>query len=199
MSCDKKNPDGALDDIVDKLANNISSAGYTDQFKEHLPYFNVKVGVVKGETDTYLIREISVYPSIDVETGKAVSYSIRSNGYRKSNGNPLFYDHIKITGSDGKEAKIKGKYGDLIGFLERLYLALMIVFKPEVLVKKNGLRETDPKFHAAYQALEEYNSILEKIRDVEESEPELIDQKVEYFEVHGEDLLKKITDYKISG
>lgn len=199
MAYEKKGKDGALDDIVDKLADNISMSSYKDGFIEHLPYFDVKFGVVKGDSETYVIKEVTIYPSVEIETGKAVSYSIRSNGLERRNGDPIFYDSIKITGCDGKDAKIKGKYGDVIGFLERLYVALMIIFKPDVLVKKTGLKENNSKYQAAMRALDEYNNILEQTKEVEESEPELVDKKIEYFEVHGEDLLKKIADYKISG
>lgn len=181
--------DKALDDIVQTLVDNISQ---NSQLKEHLPYFNIKAGVVKKETDVFVIREISAYPAIEVETSKAVCYSIRSNGLKRSNGRPVFYDTIKIKGSDGKDARIKGSHGDVINFLERLYIAIMVLFKPDVLVKTRGLKETDSKHQAAMQVLEEYNKILETVREI--SPKKLGNHEVTYYEVHGKDLLKKIEE-----
>lgn len=188
----------SLETITEELAENLSPI-QGRELEEYLPHIHIKLGVIKKTAQKNIVYSVEAYPSIDIEVNKAVSYTVNSRGIRRKDGTPLFYDWININGNNGEIAHIKGHYGDLsgfMGFLERLYLAVMIVFKPEVVLKK-GLNEKNTKYNAAMQLFADYNHTLEHMRNVVESSPHLSKKTIYFYEVRGQDLLEKIKAYRI--
>jgi len=190
-----KESNSELESITNKLAEQINNDPNKESIKEYLSYFNVTFGVVKETAETETSIQIIKYPTIDVYVNKAAAYEINSNGIKRKDGNYLFSDTIKINASDGKEAKMSGKVGEVIDFFERVYVALMIIFKPEVIKKKRGILENDSAYEKALSVLNDYNTILGKIEEMIEKNPSK-EQKVQYYQVKGTDLLEKIENYK---
>lgn len=193
----RKTPD-SLETITQELAEKLSPI-QGRELEEYLPRIHIRLGVVKKTTQKNIIYSIEAYPSIDVKVSKAVSYTINSRGIRKKDGTPLFYDWMNIKGNNSKNASIKGHYGDLyglLGFLERVYLALMIIFKPEV-VSKKGLTEKNNTYNDVMQSLVDYNQSIEHMRNMVERSPELSKKTIIFYEVKGLDLLEKIKGYKV--
>jgi hypothetical protein len=179
---DKENT-SELEEIIVK---NIAKSEEKENIKKYISHFDVILGIVKQTSEKYEITEIKEYPSIDVVVEKAVSYSIRSGKYEN-----LFRDYMNIKASDGKDVEIKGKYGDIINLFERVYVALMIIFKPDCIIKSRGLIEKDAEYKEAIKSLESYNSILKQLKSIEPNK-KIEDSEVEYCTVKGKDLLEKL-------
>ena len=188
----------SLETITQELAENLSSIDGRE-LEEYLPQIHIKLGVVKKTAQKNIVYSVEAYPSIDIEVSKAVSYTVNSRGIRKKDGTPLFYDWIYMKGNNGEKVRIKGHYGDLsglMGILERLYLAVMIVFRPEI-VSKKGLNEKNTKYNDVMQLFADYNQTLEHMRMLVENSPSLAKKTISFYEVRGNDLLEMIKAYRI--